>query len=72
MIVMSRKTLLCGVGLLCYACGSDATEPAGMIDVAAPWVAVVTTEWPGLGAAAGATVDSALAVIVDRVVPAVR
>ena len=29
--------MLCGVGLLCYACGSDATEPAGMIDVAEPW-----------------------------------
>ena len=35
-------------------------------------VAVVTTSWPGLGAAAGAMEDSAFAVIVDRVVPAVR
>jgi hypothetical protein len=35
-------------------------------------VAVVTTEWSGLGAAAPAMADSALAVIVDRVLPAVR
>lgn len=35
-------------------------------------VAVVTTAWPGLGPAAGAMADSALAVIVDRVLPAVR
>jgi CubicO group peptidase (beta-lactamase class C family) len=35
-------------------------------------VAVVTTAWSGLGAAAPAMADSALAVIVDRVLPAVR
>ena len=35
-------------------------------------VAVVTTAWPGLGAAAPAMADSALAVIVNGVLPAVR
>ena len=35
-------------------------------------VAVVTTAWSGLGAAAPAMADSALAVIVERVLPAVR
>jgi CubicO group peptidase (beta-lactamase class C family) len=34
-------------------------------------VAVVTTAWPGLGPAAPAMADSALRVIVERVVPAV-
>jgi CubicO group peptidase (beta-lactamase class C family) len=35
-------------------------------------VAVVTTDWQGLGGAAPAIADSALAVIVDHVVPAAR
>jgi CubicO group peptidase (beta-lactamase class C family) len=34
---MRRKVLLCAAVLLGYACGGDATEPAGAIDIAAPW-----------------------------------
>ena len=31
------KILLCGIAVLCYACGGDATQPAVLIDVAEPW-----------------------------------
>lgn len=54
---MSKKILLCGVGLLCYACGGDATAPAGLIDVAEPWTRVLPAAVgmdPGLTAEAEA------------------